>query len=285
MGTMSVYVCTSRLLSLFKCVVASAFRSQLWTSAVLGGRRLHGEPCGCVLPRSGIASPATNILCVDCSTPAPVEGSVRLRGGFGSPCDAIHSGFVEIFHRREWGAICTGRQFDTPQVAGVVCRQLGFPHGTLVDPSVNPADDDPEYYSTNLDDEADEPQERFWLSGVRCRGPEDVLNDCDLGLGFRNGNVGCSDSPSRLTVACRSFAVSEALENVATPGAGASLTPQLQMTSGYTNLNPQHPTYTFKHWLCCSATINLNMLVAQNMITAHSMQSVASLSAEVPTYA
>lgn len=159
---------------------------------------------------------------VDCTTPDPVEGSVRLRGGFGSPCDPIHSGFVEIFHRQEWGSICRSRFrfFDRPQVAGVVCRQLGFPHGTLVDPSPNPRNAEADY--SDNDDEAEEPLERFWLSSVTCSGPEDALNDCDLGRGYRTGNAGCSRFASRLTVACRSFAVSEALENVTTLGAGAS---------------------------------------------------------------
>lgn len=163
-------------------------------------------------------------MCVDCFTPAPTDGSVRLRGGFGSPCDPVHSGFVEIFHRQEWGAICTsGSTFDNPQVAGVVCRQLGFPHGTLVDPTTNPPNDLSDFSFTA--DEAEEPQERFWLSSVRCLGPEDTLNDCDLDAGFRTRNTGCNFLSSRLTVACRSFAVSEALEDVTTPRTGAPVRP------------------------------------------------------------
>ena len=150
---------------------------------------------------------------------------MRLREGFGTPCDPLHSGFVEVFHMGEWGAICTGREFATDLVADVVCRQLGFPHGTSVDPSTSlPIDRTTYYYyyySSPEVDEAEEPQERFWLNEVTCRGPEAALLDCDLGQGFLSSNDPCSSDPSRFTVACRMFAVSEALEDVTTPGAGA----------------------------------------------------------------
>lgn len=167
--------------------------------------------------------------CADCTTEPPVEGSVRLRGGFGSPCGPVHSGFVEVFHLDEWGAICSGQMLDNPQVADVVCRQIGFPHGVLVDPSVNPPDPPlgvPDYGDTGDQlDEAEELQQRFWLQSVSCRGPEKRLIDCLLGRGFQSGNAGCTTNPSRLTVACRSFAISEALENVTTPGARATPLP------------------------------------------------------------
>ena len=150
---------------------------------------------------------------------------MRLREGFGTPCDPLYSGFVEVFHMGEWGAICTGRDFATDLVADVVCRQLGFPHGTSVDPSTSPPIDRFTYYYYyfgTLDvDEAEEAQDRFWLNEVTCRGPEAALVDCDLGQGFLSSNSPCSSDPSRFTVACRMFAVSEALEDVTTPGAGA----------------------------------------------------------------
>lgn len=154
------------------------------------------------------------------------EGALRLRGGFGSLCDPVHSGFVEIFHLGEWGAICT-EQFNGIHdrlAADVVCRELGFRHGTVVDPSTNPPDvvDDGGYYTSYNPDieEADEPQARFWLNRVTCRGPEDRLIDCDIGQGFRQNNAGCRSAAQRLTVACRAFAVVDALEEVQTPGAG-----------------------------------------------------------------
>eukprot|EP00892_Ulva_mutabilis_P011168 jgi/Ulvmu1/8423/UM043_0001.1 len=171
-----------------------------------------------------------NVCCcslADCSEPAGTQGQLRLRGGFGSPCDPIYTGFVEIFHLQEWGAICArpNRGGVNPQSADVICRQLGFPHGTLVDSSINPPDPgsdyrDPDYsFSGYEPEEAEEPQERFWLNEISCRGPEDRLTECDLGQGFRRGNAGCTRQSSRLTVACRTFAISEALEDVTTPGA------------------------------------------------------------------
>eukprot|EP00892_Ulva_mutabilis_P004968 jgi/Ulvmu1/2843/UM144_0008.1 len=181
----------------------------------------------CGVPNSQFTD-ATVLACANsagnCTTAVPTEGALRLRGGFGSPCDPVYTGFVEVFHLEEWGAICTGRFQGNSnlQVADVVCRQLGFPHGTEVDPSTNPPDRDPnerDYSYTAETDEAEEPQERFWLSEASCRGPEAMLTECDLGQGFRRRNAGCTRNPSRLTVACRTFAVSEALEDVTTPGA------------------------------------------------------------------
>ena len=68
---------------------------------------------------------------------------MRLTGGSGTPCDPLHSGFVEVYHAGEWGRICLGpfesraEPADT-LVADVACRQLGFPHGTLVIPGNGP---------------------------------------------------------------------------------------------------------------------------------------------------
>ena len=165
----------------------------------------------------------------------PVEGSVRLRGGFGTQCDPVHTGFIEIFHLGEWGAVCQPiqREDDDRLVADVVCRQLGYPHGTPVRPLSNPADppdsDNGDYtYTENepVTEEAEEPLGRFWLSQAACRGTEDELLDCDLGPGFRRGNAGCTSFPVRVTVACRTFPVPAALESVVTPGAGVNLLPQ-----------------------------------------------------------
>ena len=186
-----------------------------------------------------MATPVTAQLPVTGETSAgcdvvsePVEGSVRLRGGFGTQCDPVHTGFIEIFHLGEWGAVC--QQFQTEEedrlVADVVCRQLGFPHGTPVQPLSNRADpagsDYGDYTYTPYEpitEEAEEPQGRFWLSRAACRGTEDGLLDCDLRPGFRRGNAGCTGSAVRMTVACRSFPVPAALESVVTPGARAIL--------------------------------------------------------------
>eukprot|EP00892_Ulva_mutabilis_P004105 jgi/Ulvmu1/2066/UM121_0007.1 len=157
-------------------------------------------------------------------TPPEMEGSVRLVGGFGTLCDPLHNGIVEVFHFGEWGALCFDDRSNDRLVADVVCRQLGFLHGTPVDPTN--ADADANDYSfvgfgapEGAEEESELPQERFWLSEASCRGPEDRLVDCDLGVGFRTNNRGCTGRVTRFRAACRQFAVSAALEDVATPGA------------------------------------------------------------------
>ena len=155
---------------------------------------------------------------------------MRLRGGFGTLCDPVYTGFVEVFHFDEWGAICTGDTPDDRLAADVVCRQLGFPHGTMVDALTITVQERiyNEYGGLLYDDYVTEveenlaPQDRFWLNVLDCRGPEDTILDCDLGQGFRADNAGCR-SPVRLTVACRTFPVGAALEDDTTPGAGAHL--------------------------------------------------------------
>ena len=156
---------------------------------------------------------------------------MRLVGGFGTLCDPLHSGIVEVYHFGEWGALCFDGRKDDRLVADVVCRQLGFPHGTPVDPTeaeeINDYDDY-RFFFTALAPEAVEesqrPQERFWLSAATCRGPEERLVDCDLGPGFRTANRGCTATGvTRFQAACRQFAVSAALEDVTTPGAGTNV--------------------------------------------------------------
>ena len=130
----------------------------------------------------------------------------------GTPCDSLHSGFVEIFHRGEWGRAETGTH---TLAADVACRQLGFPHGTPVRggsfrSSVTPfSQTDPE-----------RPGGIRWLNTVRCRGPEERLVDCDLRRGF--DRVETTNLQPDFVV-CRQFAVEEAQESVTTPGAGATL--------------------------------------------------------------
>lgn len=162
------------------------------------------------------------------NVPPPSEGSLRLRGGFGSLCDPIHTGFVEVFHDEEWGAICNG-DAGIALASDVICRQLGFPHGTGLNPIGNPADTEADYYfySDRGVEESEEPLGRFWLStsGVICNGPEQRLIDCDLGSGFLQDASGPGPcffdrNNARLTVACRTFPATAALENVTTPGAG-----------------------------------------------------------------
>ena len=169
-------------------------------------------------------SPLRQLSSAGCGqAPTEEEGSVRLVGGFGTLCDPLHTGIVEVFHFGEWGALCFGSFEDEQLVADVVCRQLGFPHGTPVDPrEVQPESSDYEFLLPDTPDESERPQERFWLSSATCRGPEERLVDCDLGRGFRTGNRGCTGTGvTRFQAACRQFAVSAALEDVTTPGASA----------------------------------------------------------------
>lgn len=123
-----------------------------------------------------------------------------------------------------------------------MCRQLGFPHGTWVDSTTNPAfpdrvlvdNGDFQYLApaTPVADEgaADDARQNFWISSdqLLCRGTEERLVDCDLGFGFfpDDGAISACRTFRRLpsvrqAVACRMFPVVAALEKVTTPGAGA----------------------------------------------------------------
>ena len=157
---------------------------------------------------------------------------MRLVGGFGTPCDPLYTGIVEIFHAGEWGVICGGRLDPTDSPFGtlapdVICRQLGFPHGTVVD-GLEPG-------NTDNVEESQLPLGRIWLRDLLCRGPEERVLDCDLVprrfLRRRDeASFGsCGFSERRLNVACRQFAVEPALEAVTTPDAGAQ--PPVQPSS------------------------------------------------------
>lgn len=173
------------------------------------------------------------LLPAGCDLEPPREqDAVRLRGGFGTPCDPLHSGFVEVFNAGEWGAICDGefaRRRDF-LVADVVCRQLGFPHGTVVDSETTRPDLYFDYYfNDDIGEESEVPLGRVWLNAIQCSGPESRLVDCNLGPGFLPAasveqacfRLGSEAPPSRLYVACRKFAIPEALEAVVAPAAGA----------------------------------------------------------------
>lgn len=153
-----------------------------------------------------------------------------MRGGFGTLCDPVYTGFVEIWHSGEWGSICSSQidEGNNRLVADVVCRQLGFQHGTRVNPLTSrlgltdtESDDLPDDIGDSVE-EAEEPVRRFWLvsSELRCSGPEKRLVDCELGQGFIENSNQCPLQPHRMHIACRQFPVVEALEAVEAPGAG-----------------------------------------------------------------
>ena len=163
---------------------------------------------------------------------------MRLVGGFGTPCDSIHTGTVEIFHAGEWGGICVeAASLRVPVdllAAGTICRQLGFPHGNVVS-SVIPGPT-PLYldsYNGPLDDLVEsEASGRVWLNGLQCFGNERRVLDCSLRpRGFLTDTAEClrglgvgatfDSATARLELACRKFPVEEAEEGIVTRGAGA----------------------------------------------------------------
>jgi len=86
----------------------------------------------------------------------PAEGDVRLVPLNGTtvataPCDDVHFGGVELFHEGRWGRICSspagGRPEDFTLDALVVCRQLGFPFGTVMDSGDKSGVYDVDYYA------------------------------------------------------------------------------------------------------------------------------------------
>lgn len=75
---------------------------------------------------------------------SPAEGDVRLvpLNGTQYPtavCDDVHFGGVELFREGQWGRICAGTaggdEAEFTLDAAVICRQLGFPFGTLMSSS------------------------------------------------------------------------------------------------------------------------------------------------------
>ena len=73
---------------------------------------------------------------------APSEGDVRLvplveTAVPTAVCDEVHFGGVELFREGVWGRVCRSRsRFNEQEFtldAQVVCRQLGFPFGTVMD--------------------------------------------------------------------------------------------------------------------------------------------------------
>ena len=174
---------------------------------------------------------ATNAGCT-AKVATPTQGDVRLIPLRGVPptaaCDDVHLGGVEVFNDGRWGRICIDR-FSTMSAftidAGVICRELGFPFGSLLEQGeVSRRNDlaDADYLENG------EPGELVWASDVVCSGLEDRLGEClfpeDFGTNpTNNGNdygplppgggitgfrAGCSRRDgSLLSVACRRFEI------------------------------------------------------------------------------
>eukprot|EP00892_Ulva_mutabilis_P003255 jgi/Ulvmu1/1300/UM011_0026.1 len=134
---------------------------------------------------------------------APAEGDVRLVGGVGTLCDAVHSGVVEVFHQTDFGGLCG----SGPVAADVVCRQLGFAHGEELD-THGSAD-----YDYSPDDSPTTPT-LAWADVPSCRGLEASILGC--APEFEAARVAC-ERP--LQVACRSFSIPDLGEGNTTPGA------------------------------------------------------------------
>ena len=115
----------------------------------------------------------------DCDAPPspPVEGAVRLVPLNGTApatatCDDVHFGAVELFRDGIWGRICDGQDGGDPEEftldAQVVCRQLGFPFGTVM----NEEDFGSAYdYDSRGDEEI-----LTWASEVQKKPPRNLID-------------------------------------------------------------------------------------------------------------
>ena len=90
-----------------------------------------------------------------------------------------NEGIVEIMYQGIWGTICDDGWDDTD--ATVVCRELGFLNGTVIQP--------PFQFSSGP----------VWLKQVKCLGNESKLSQC-LHKGF--GNVGNCSHTQEAGVQC-----------------------------------------------------------------------------------
>lgn len=137
---------------------------------------------------SSVALICTTPSGCDAPASAPVDGDVRLVPLNGTAvatatCDEVHFGGVELFRDGIWGRICVGRFGGDPEEftldAQVVCRQLGFPFGSVMDEGeVFGA------YDYSFDYSSSEPEPTVWATEVVCTGKEERLLDCDFPQNF-----------------------------------------------------------------------------------------------------
>lgn len=175
----------------------------------------------------------------------PTQGDIRLVPLTGmnfasptSPCDEVHFGGVEIYNDGDWGRICrTGRRSSGFVVeALVICKQLGFPFGGLMDvlevnvrgPNGRASEEGPFRDSGAQNTTA---SKLVWATEMQCTGLEDRLEDCFFPEAFgsnpiprrpRRANAQASPGPdtkgiadaacsqddgSTLAVVCRQFEI------------------------------------------------------------------------------
>ena len=153
--------------------------------------------------------------CADCTANdgAPTQGDVRLIALDDilptQTCDTVHFGGVEFFNDGQWGRVCSGRfggnNEDFTIDAKVVCKQLGFPFGSLYDAEEvanstgNPAGSDYVDYSA--------PGELVWATDVLCTGKEERLDECffpeDFGDARNNDYSSAPDVGGIRAAGCR----------------------------------------------------------------------------------
>lgn len=95
------------------------------------------------------------------------DGTIRLAGW----PDLNNFGRLEVYFRNQWGTVC--KDGWSNQASIVVCRQLGFKHGTLVYPDYRVVEST---FSMPI-----------WLDDVQCDGSETELQACRFpGYGLTN---------------------------------------------------------------------------------------------------
>ena len=153
---------------------------------------------------------------------APAQGDIRLIDldditANTQPCDAVHFGGVEIFNDGQWGRICAegSDTVDFSIDAKVICKQLGFPFGTLYDVTEVANSTGPPAGSDYVDYVA--PGEVVWATDVLCTGKEERLDECffpeDFGDAYEQGLASVQGISCRrqdgdvLGVVCRQFEI------------------------------------------------------------------------------
>ena len=167
---------------------------------------------------------------------APADGDVRLvpllnATSESAPCEAVHQGVVQILLDGVWGLLCAtmfGRRGKTGFTvdAKVICRQLGFPFGSVFDSSASGGGRDPDdqydyadYSSYGSPSSAPLDDVPVFATRGSCTGTEERLDECffperdPLSNSFatspaRGASSTCDRfQATRLAVACRQLEI------------------------------------------------------------------------------